>query len=534
MGKGRGKSMSLVNRMLLTFLAVTGLVLLLSTLTAMRYTLAAVEDQLDRTLLSSARTLAQDSRIIAILENKRQDQDVIDYLDFMIAASEDISVITVADMDSIRYFHPDKGRLGQTFVGGDQRRVVETGESYLSDAVGTLGLQRRAFAPVRSDSGQLGFVMVSAMKMNIDQTRQEIQAVFVTAGVLLMMVSVIAAVALAYNIKDSLLGNEPDQMTRNFLNREEVFASLEEGVLSVDKKGNIILVNRAAAEMLHTDPEALSGRQIFSVLPSLTVEDVLAEGKSFHNQPVGGNVILCDKLPIWERQKTIGAVVILRNRTEATRLAEQLTGSTHIINTLRAHTHEFMNQLHVIMGLLQMGLQEEAIDYIQDIARVQSQEVTPVLQRVRNPTVAALILGKLSHLREQRIELTLLAPRVLPKHSRFLSTRHQVTILGNLLENAMEAIAAKTDPNAPRQIHLAMEEGEEGLCVSVMDTGVGLAEPEAVFALGYSTKGPNRGIGMALVRDILDSRGGTITIDSEPGDGTCVTVIVDRPRGGLE
>lgn len=527
--------MSLVNRMILTFLAVTGLVLLLSILTAMRYTLSAVGEQLDRTLLSSARTLARDSRVAAMLEAGEGDRDLSDYLDYMIAASEDISVITVADMNSIRYFHPDKNRLGQSFVGGDQRRVVETGESYLSDAVGTLGLQRRAFAPVYgADGAQVGFVMVSAMKVNIDQTRREIQTVFVTAGAVLMLVSMAAAMALAYNIKDSLLGNEPAQMTRNFLNREEVFASLEEGVLSVDRKGSIILANRAAAEMLHVDRETLPGRSISSVLPSLTVEDVLAESKSFHNQSVGGSAILCDKLPIRERQRTIGAVVILRNRTEATRLAEQLTGSTHIINTLRAHTHEFMNQLHVIMGLLQMGLQEEAMDYIRDIARVQSQEVTPVLQRVRNPTVAALILGKLSHLREQRIELTLVVPGTLPEHSRFLSTRQQVTILGNLLENAIEAIAAKRDPDAPRQIQLTMEEGEEGLCVSVMDTGIGLADPEAVFTLGYSTKGPNRGTGMALIRDILDSRGGTITIDSEPGDGTCVTVIVDRPRQGME
>ena len=521
--------------MLITFLLIAGIALLGTTVVAMRYTVSTAEERLSQTLLSTALTLADDSRVVAVLETKTVDQALNRHLDYMISVSEDISVITVADNDSIRYFHPDKSRIGESFVGDDQYQVIETGETYIHDGIGTLGFQRRAFAPVFGGDGrQVGFVMVSAMMDDIDRIGGEIRSLFLAMGLLLLIAASLAAMAISNNIKGTLLGNEPAQMTRNFITREEVFASLEEGILSVDRAGKIILANRASAEMLNSDREQLVGQPIRSLLPSLTVDDVLESGRSAYNLPIQTpySTMLCDKLPIRERQKVVGAVVLLRNKTEATRLAEQLTGSTHIITTLRAHTHEFMNHLHVILGLLQMDLKEDAMDYIRDIARIQTQEVSPVFQHIKNPTVAALILGKLSHLREQQIQFRLSVPDTLPEHSRFLSTRQQVTIIGNLLENATEAITASTDPSAPRQVELRMEESEAGLCISVMDTGIGLQtdDPEEIFRLGYSTKGPDRGTGMAMVREILEQRHGTIHVDSEPGDGTCVTVIVDRPR----
>ena len=536
MKKWRLPRLSLSNRMQLTFLVVTGAALLVSMLVTMQYTLSNANNQLDATLLSTARILAADSRVVSVLKNKAVDQQLNEYLDFVVDVSSDISIVTVADNDAVRYYHVNKSLLGQTVVGEDQYRVVEEQVYYLSDGIGTLGPQRRAFAPVFDpDNGEmLGFIVVGASRDHLDKMGSDIRSLFLAMGLFLLLAASSAAIALSDNIKSSLMGNEPAQMTRNFITREEVFASLEEGILSVDRSGKIILANRAAAEMLNTETEQLVGQPIRSLFPSLTVDDVLAEGKSAYNLPLQNaySTMLCDKLPIRERQKIVGAVVLLRNKTEATRLAEQLTGSTHIITTLRAHTHEFMNHLHVILGLLQMNLKEDAMDYIRDIARVQTETVSPVFQYIKNPTVAALILGKLSHLREQQIQFRLVVPQVLPEHSRFLSTRQQVTIIGNLLENAMEAIAASTDPTAPRQIELRMEESGAGLCISVMDTGIGLEtdDPEEIFRLGYSTKGPDRGTGMALIREILDQRQGTIHVDSEPGDGTCVTVIVDRPR----
>ena len=535
--KKRALRLSLSNRVLLTFLVIIAAGLMAAMLVSMRYIVNLSLEQMDQTLLSTARSLAGNSQVISVLETKTVSQELNDYLDHMVEVTPDLLIITVADTDSIRYYHVNKDLLGQEVVGEDRFRVLETGEAYVGDGVGTMGPQRRAFAPVFGSGGDMiGYIVTGASRDSLEEVQGEIQSLFLAMGILLLAAAASAAGILSASIKDSLLGNEPAQMTRNFVAREEVFSSLEEGILSVDRQGDIILANRAAAAMLNAAPEELTGRPIHSVLPSLTVDDVLAQGRSVYNQAIttAYSAILCDKLPIRERQQTIGAVVLLRNKTEATRLAEQLTGSTHVINTLRAHTHEFMNHLHVILGMLQMDRRDEAIAYIQDIARVQTETLTPVFHHIQNPTVAALILGKISHLREQRIELSLLIPGVLPAHSRYLSTRQQVTIIGNLLENAMEAITASTDPENPRLIQLCMEEGDAGLCISVMDTGIGLAtgNPEEILQMGYSTKGPDRGTGMAMVQAILEERGGTIHIDSEQGDGTCVTIIVDRPRGG--
>ena len=173
------------------------------------------------------------------------------------------------------------------------------------------------------------------------------------------------------------------------------------------------------------------------------------------------------------------------------------------------------------------------MNYIGSVSASQAQSIGPVIQLIHNSNVAALILGKLNNTRELDIHMTLLTNSFLPEHSDYLSTAELVTIVGNLLENAIEAVNAVPDRRT-RRIVLQITENETGLLVMVTDTGIGIP-PERlahIFDSGFSTKATEgRGYGMNLIRNIADRHSASLEVDSEPDTGTTFTLIFNKKRG---
>ena len=181
-----------------------------------------------------------------------------------------------------------------------------------------------------------------------------------------------------------------------------------------------------------------------------------------------------------------------------------------------------------------MGRTAEAQRYIGSIAAVQEHITGPVIKLIRNTSVAALILGKASNMRELDIDMILLSNSSLPEQSAHLSTTELVTVVGNLLENAIEATNVIPAEDL-RAVVLQITEDEKGLLIMVSDTGEGISEEDLpqIFRKGFSTKAATgRGVGMSRIQDIVSSHGGTIDVDTEPGSGTTFTIIISRERGG--
>ncbi|MDZ7548639.1 Spo0B domain-containing protein, partial [Clostridium perfringens] len=141
--------------------------------------------------------------------------------------------------------------------------------------------------------------------------------------------------------------------------------------------------------------------------PKTELINVIKDKESQYNKDmiINDKVIISNRILIRENDKVMGAVAIFRNKTEVTRLAEQLTGVNQIIDALRANTHEFMNKLHIILGLIQIDRIEDAKRYIVDITEDQREVVSLVMNQIEEPTVAALILGKMSRAKELGIKL---------------------------------------------------------------------------------------------------------------------------------
>ena len=259
-------------------------------------------------------------------------------------------------------------------------------------------------------------------------------------------------------VRRMLLGFTPQGLANTYLTQSEMLDSLDEGVVFVDPKGKVQLVNQAAENILGQKRSKLEGAPLDAILRTreeTTLLDCTGENLSTSRPNVLANILVRD-----DQNKKPGLTLILKDKTEAVRKAEQLNGTQHIVTALRANNHEFMNRLQVIAGLLQIGRTQEALDYIGNVASIHSQAIGPIIQNIQNPSVAALLLGKANHAHELEIGLTLLSGSTLPPHSAYLSTNELVTVLGNLLGNAIEAVNAQGSGNS-RSVAVQITEDEK-------------------------------------------------------------------------
>ena len=517
----------MVALILLIWLMLLGITLTLT----LRYSLTSMLEKIDNGLSSTAQTLASFDSVRHAIQEGQCPDSLMRYLDELVEKTADLDIISIADLNSVRIYHIVHERIGETFVGGDEQRVL-MGEMYFSDASGTMGYQHRYFCPVRDEHGALiGFVMASTTRSRIDALRSEITITYGKLFLLLTVCTVLFAGLLAIYLKKKLRGARPEDLLRIYLVQNDILNSLEEGIVSLDTEGRIRFVNAAAVHTLGQHEELLLGKPVDDVLRSQSGESLRnVEGE---NLATSRPSLLAGSILMRSGGSGSGQVLILKDKSEAVRRAEQLSGSRNIISALRANNHEFMNKLQVISGLLQMGREEDALHYIGSVSASYTQSVGPVIQLIHNSNVAALILGKLNNTRELDIHMTLLTNSFLPEHSEYLSTAELVTIVGNLLENAIEAVNALPDQRT-RRIVLQLTEDETGLLVVVSDTGIGIQPKhlEHIFDSGFSTKATEgRGYGMNLIRNIADRHHASLEVDSEPDAGTTFTLIFNKKRG---
>ncbi|MGL5697989.1 MAG: DcuS/MalK family sensor histidine kinase, partial [Kluyvera sp.] len=313
-----------------------------------------------------------------------------------------------------------------------------------------------------------------------------------------------------------LFGLEPHEISSLFEQRQAMLQSLREGVIAVDDKGRVTLINQAARRILFSvEATALGATRHAPLLENL--KEVLASGNAIKDQKIGcnGRLLLCSTVPIRNNKRVIGAISTFRDKTEVSQLMKRMDGLVNYVDALRSHSHEFMNKLHVILGLLHMKNYDKLEDYILQTAQNYQTEIGTLQHKIKSPIIAGFLLGKISRARDAGISLVLSEESLIPDNPNEQQVAVLITVLGNLIENALDAMANQREG----EISLLLHYQNGWLSGEVSDDGPGIApdQIDAIFYKGFSTKGENRGVGLFLARQQIENLGGTITVESEPG-----------------
>ena len=224
---------------------------------------------------------------------------------------------------------------------------------------------------------------------------------------------------------------------------------------------------------------------------------------------------------------TISRTISLHIKKQFLAFAEDLEGTKFLVDSMRANNHDFTNKLHVILGLLQIGEYEKAQSYIENISIIQRQTVSSVMNAIDNPSFAALLIGKIARACECNVKFVLEENTHFNNKDVYVPSEALVTITGNLIDNALDAMNTPGEvSDSPKELHFSVMTAPGKMLITVKDTGPGIAAEvgEHIFENGFSTKGNGRGVGLYHTKQLIESLGGSIGFESQPGCGACFMV----------
>ncbi|MEV7001647.1 sensor histidine kinase [Streptomyces sp. NPDC093982] len=430
--------------------------------------------------------------------------------------------VVVMDRRGVRWSHPTPGEVGR-IVSTDPGQAL-AGHEVMQIDDGTLGRTARGKVPLRDDDGRI----IGAVSVGIAYDSVRARLLHAIPGLLAYAGGALAVGALAA----WLISRRVQRQTRDLAfsdisallaEREAMLHGIREGVVALDRTGRIRLLNDEARRLLGLGDEAV-GRSLDEALGGGRTTDVLA-GRVTGTDLLtvrGQRVLVANRMPTDDG----GAVATLRDRTELEQLGRELDSTRGLIDALRAQDHEHANRMHTLLGLLELEMYDDAVEFVGEVVGDHRETAEQVAEKIQDPLLAALLVGKATVAAERGVALRLSDRTGLP--DRLIDPRGLVTIVGNLVDNALDAAAGTAHPRVEVELRT---EGRTAT-LRVRDTGPGIPEEqrELIFTEGWSTKKPpahrERGIGLSLVRRFAERQGGTATVGEAAGGGAEFTVVL--------
>ncbi len=324
------------------------------------------------------------------------------------------------------------------------------------------------------------------------------------------------------------------QVTRIVRERERLIDFIRDGILAIDNRGRITLINRSARKLLNMTSD-VEGQDVDSLVPEINLTGVLTSGETAYDleQNVGGTPLVINKIPVVLNNQVAGAIASFRDMSEIHAMAEEMTGVRMYVDSLRVQNHEFVNKLQAISGLIQLGKYERALTFIAQEQAPGQITASLIAERIKNPAVGGILLGKLGRCRELGIECEI-TPDSYCGELAAISDQALVIIIGNLMENAIEAVLNLRDRKGKISFSIFDESNQIMLCV--WDNGGKLSKEKAskIFEKGFSTKARPRtsGYGLYNIRRMVDALGGDISLDFSFDEFTEFIVTLPNREGG--
>ncbi len=441
-----------------------------------------------------------------------------------VAGNTGAAFVVVTNKAGIRYSHPKPWLIGLPVWSNDHEPAssepFRTGRLWMGIQRGTLGMEAVGKAPLLSQGRLIGEVSVGFLTATVAGEVASTLAGLASYFLAVLALGVLAAFGLSRRLKRQTFGLELGEIAALLQEREAMLHGIREGVLGYDKNERIVLANDLARQLLDLPP-GFVGRPLRQGLPPGRLADVVTgeiEGTDLlvlH----GDRVLAANRMPIQHERQHLGWVITFQDRTESEALKRQLDDAIGLTETLRAQSHEFANRLHTVVGLVELGHYNEAIQFVTEVSTARADLTERLQARISDAKLVALILAKVSLADERDVQLRVM------DDSHALAPISDVsdvlTVAGNLIDNAVDA-AAQAQAR-PRWVELTIVAAEHNLMIRVRDSGPGVPHDmrEAIFMDGVTTKssvtGARRGLGLALVRQVVTGRGGMISVGHDAG-----------------
>ncbi|MFD3613238.1 ATP-binding protein [Streptomyces atroolivaceus] len=484
---------------------------------------AQLDDQAMRRALAIAQsTAAQPQLAASLLTTEPHPDGAVQGAAERIRRSTGAEYVVIMDRQGVRWSHTDPSRIGDV-VSTDPSTAL-AGRSVMEIDSGTLGRSARGKVPLLDGSDRV----VGAVSVGIAYDSVRARLLAAIPGLLAYAGGALAVGALAAYLISRRLQRQTHDLAFSDISallteREAMLHSIREGVVALDRTGRIRLLNDEAQRLLGLGPDAM-GKQLDEALGGGRTTDVLA-GRVVGDDLVtvrGSRVLLANRMPTDDG----GAVATLRDRTELEYLGRELDSTRGLIDALRAQDHEHANRLHTLLGLLELEMHEEAVEFVTEVVGVHRATAEQVTEKVHDPLLASLLVGKATVAAERGVALRMAPETLLP--DRLVDPRGLVTVLGNLVDNALDAAAGSADA----QIEVGLRAEGRTVVLRVRDSGPGVpaGDHESIFMEGWSTKElpahGKRGLGLPLVRRLAERQGGSVAVTGSPEGGAVFTVVL--------
>lgn len=506
-------------------------------------------------VISIATALADAPSTAAAIESNRA-TEVLQPVTEAVRNDTDIAFITIMSPDRTRYTHTDPRQIGGKYLGTVEQAL--RGETFSEVYTGTLGPSVRAIVPVRGADGRVvGLVSAGITQQTLAQRWREQVPSIAAVGLGALAVSLVGVWAIRRRLFRQTHGLRPDELRVMYEHHDAILHSVSEGLVVLDGD-RVLLANDEARRLLGLGPGRVSPADLPEFLRSracvdhepgardevhVTAERVLVVNRSLvtGGQSARARLQRSDKGRVTGGQpRDDGArdpggpsmsqhseVVTIRDRTELQGALGELSSLQVLTDSLRAQAHEAANKLHTVITMVEMGRPEEAVRFATEELAVSQRLVDRLSDDVGEPALVALLLGKTAQADERGIALTITEDTHLPSATDEvpLSAHEMITVLGNLVDNAMDA-CDREDPWI--EVTVSLTDGV--LSMRVADSGEGMDAETFTRAMqrGYSTKSgtdaDQHGLGLALVAQVVHRHGGTLTADVTYGSVVTVTV----------
>ncbi|MGE7602343.1 ATP-binding protein [Peribacillus sp. NPDC097675] len=444
--------------------------------------------------------------------------------------------IVVGNAAGIRYSHPQVSEIGKPMEGGDNGRALEKGEYYTSEAAGSLGLSIRGKSPIFDREGNIiGIVSVGFLVEDVRHQIFKALSTEIIISLVAIMISVLGSYMLARSIRKDTFGLEPFEIANLYKEKNAVLHSVKEGIIAIDQNGLITSMNQQAKKILHIR-ESVRHLKVDGLFPSSYLFEVLKSGKPQRDKEIfwKEKSIIVNCTPIFDDNGGVsGVVASFRDRTEIEEMINTLSEVKMHSEDLRAQTHEFANKLYVLSGLLQLGEYEEAIEMIQSETSELKSLNRVVFDQIKDAKMQALLLGKLGKASEKKINFEIDSQSYLEKLPDHIKLSQLTLILGNIIDNAFEAVF---DGKEPKVKFFTTDIGND-LIFEVCDNGKGIGEENIahLFDRGFTSKmGESpRGYGLYNADQVVKELGGIIEFQNEE-ENTVFTVYLPKVQRGEE